>query len=404
MSETTSPEKSDATKSEWLNERRIKILATIVVPVVVAVIGLYKISGGGGGEKHTPNNFTLITDVSVIENQYLQITGHPLKDDNLKQLIQSAVNLAKAGQNEESRKLFEQVASAVPVPAVYTNLGSLNAEKGDFPAAHQAYVQALAKDADYKPALQSLQTLARIDRPTVTPVDAQEAEPNNDFNHVNLFKVGSKIAGAISDGTDNDFFQFSTTSGPRDYYQVALNNGSLTLDPSIRVYDANRQKVKECLSWESVAHVDCAFSALPESTYLVQIWGNVGTAGAYDFVVTPTKSYDSFEPNDDFPQAKAISLGNTIEANIMDGSDTDFYLLKTDSAGGQLSAKLDNDSTTLKPIVTVYGSNRQQVQNCTFWEPVAHVECAFAAQPQATYYVQVSGNVGTAGKYKLTVK
>lgn len=403
MSETTSPEKNDATKSEWLNERRIKILATIFVPVVVAVIGLLKFSGGGG-EKHTPNNFTLITDVSVIENQYLQITGQPLKDDNIKQLIQSAVNLAKAGQNEESRKLFEQVASAVPVPAVYTNIGSLNAEKGDFQAAHQAYVQALAKDADYKPAQQSLKTLARIDRPTVTRVDAQEAEPNNDFNHTNLIQVGSKIAGAISDGTDNDFFQFNTTSGPRDYYQVALNNGSLTLAPDIKVYDANRKMVRECDSYEPVAHVDCAFSALPDSTYIVQIWGTSGTVGAYELVVAPQKSYDAFEPNDDFPQAKVISLGNTIEANIMDGSDTDFYLLKTAGPGGQLSAKLDNDSTTLQPIVTVYDSNRQKVQNCTFWEPVAHVECAFPAQPQATYYVQVSGNVQTAGKYKLTLK
>ena len=403
MSETTSPEKSDATKSEWLNERRIKILATIVVPVVVAVIGLLKFTGSGG-EKHTPNNFTLITDVSVIENQYLQITGQPLKDDNIKQLIQSAVNLAKAGQNEESRKLFEQVASAVPVPAVYTNIGSLNAEKGDIQAAHQAYVQALAKDADYKPAQQSLQTLARFDRPTVTPVDAQEAEPNNDFNHTNLIKVGNKVAGAISDSADQDFFQFNTTTGPRDYYQVALNNGSLSLFPNIRVYDVNRQKLRECVSWESVAHVDCAFSALAESTYIVQISGNAGTAGAYDFVVAPLKSYDSFEPNDDFLQAKAISLGNTIEANIMDGSDTDFYLLKTADSGGQLSAKLDNDSTTLQPIVAVYDSNRQKVQNCTFWEAVAQVECAFASQPQATYYVQVSGNVGTAGKYKLTVK
>jgi hypothetical protein len=314
------------------------------------------------------------------------------------------VNLAKAGQNEESRKLFEQVASAVPVPAVYTNIGSLNAEKGDIQAAHQAYVQALAKDADYKPAQQSLQTLARFDRATVTRVDAQEAEPNNDFNHTNLFKVGSKIAGAISDSADQDFFQFNTTSGPRDYYQVSLNNGSLTLFPSIRVYDANRQKVGECVSWESVAHVGCAFSALAESTYTVQISGNAGTAGGYDFVVAPLKSYDSFEPNDDFPQAKAISLGNTIDANIMDFSDMDFYLLKTAGSGSGLTAIVDNDSTTLQPSVLVYDGNRQTIRNCTSWEAVAHVECAFPVQPQGTYYVQVGGNQHTAGKYKLTVK
>ncbi len=305
---------------------------TAVVALAAAAFGLFK-SFSGSGEIRTPGNFTLVTDVTVIENQYQQVTGQPLTDSATKDLIRSAVNLAKAGQYDESRKLFQQLASSVPVPAVLNNVGALDAEKGDLQGARQAYQQAVAKGGDYQPALQNLKRLATKGPPN-NGVKRQESEPNNDFNHANEISVGDKIVGSIADASDTDFYEFKTSAGPRDYYQASVENGGVTLHPHVHVYDGNRSSIAEKDStYQALAQLECPFSAQAGSTYYVQVSSEDGTSGSYTLLVKPLKLYDKFEPNDDFTQAKSISLGTTIDANIMDGNDTDFYLVKAGGAG-----------------------------------------------------------------------
>jgi len=385
------------------SDRRIKILATIVVPLVVAVIGLFKFSGGSG-EKQTTNNLILVTDVTVIENQYQQITGQPFKDDNLKQLIQSAVNLAKAGQSDASLKLFQEVANRAPVPAVYNNIGALSAEKGDYRSSREAIQQALAKDPNYKPAQENLKQLVRLEKPTITQVKDQEAEPNNDFNHANLMPINQKIAGEISDRDDTDFFQFKTPKGARDVYQASLENGSMTLHPGLTIYDENRHSLNSCSVNEALAHFECQFSADADSTYYVQVFGYISTTGAYFMLVKPLGLADRYEPNDDFTQAKPISIGSTIEANIMDRSDTDFYIVKAGATAAKLTATIENGSTTLNPSLNIYDANRHNLATCPSSEPLAHLECSFSTTPDSSYFVQVAGAYNTAGAYKLLVK
>lgn len=395
--------KTSRPRASWWSERRIKILATIVVPLVAAVIGLFKFSGGSG-EKQTPNNLTLITDVTVIENQYQQVTGQPLKDDNLKQLIQSAVNLAKAGQSEASLKAFQDVASRAPVPAVYTNIGALNTEKGDYRSAREAIQQALAKDPNYKPAQENLKQLVRLEKPTTTQVKDQEAEPNNDFNHPNLIPINQKIAGEISDREDTDFFQFKTPKGSRDIYQASLENRSMTLRPGLTIYDENRHSLNSCSVNEALAHFECQFSADADSTYYVQVFGYLYSTGAYVLLVKPLGLADRYEPNDDFTHAKSISIGNGIEANIMDRNDTDFYLIKAGSSAEKLTATIENGSTTLNPSLNIYDANRHNLASCSSNEPLAHLECPFSTTPDSSYYIQVAGAYNSAGTYKLIVK
>jgi hypothetical protein len=400
MSQAAIAGKSGSTGTSRWSDRRIKILATIIVPVLVAVIGLFKFAGGDS-EKQTANNFTLITDVTVIENQFQQSTGQPLKDENVKQMIQSAVNLAKAGQDEASRRLFEQVAGSVPVPAVYSNIGALAAEKGDLQGSRQAYQQALAKDPTYKPALQNLQALTRLE---------DQRAKGHDIDHPTPISIGAKIASTISDGSVADFFQFTTPQGPRDIYQVSWKNGTTTLRPGLGIFDGNRHQIKgdwDCASGEALAHYECLFSADAGATYYLKVWGVSGTTGPYGVVVSPLKRYDAYEPNDDISQAKPIPVGTAVEANIMDGQDKDFYVLKTGGSAGTLTATLENGSTTLLPGLAVFDGNRHQIKggwDCASQEALARQVCSFPADAGATYYVQVWGVSGTAGAYKLIVK
>lgn len=208
------------------------------MPVVVALIGLYK--SGSGGEKSTTGNFTYVGSVSVIENQYQQFMGQPLKDDATKAQILAAVNLANAGQYEASRRLFEQLAVTVPVPAIFTSVGALYAEKGDSQTARQFYEKAVAKDPNYKPALRNLSELKVVKPEERSLAAGREVEPNNDIPYANIVPLGASALGEISDTADTDFFRFTAAQPPRDIYRISVKNLSTTLAPAVNIFDGQK--------------------------------------------------------------------------------------------------------------------------------------------------------------------
>lgn len=369
MSQVKSAKKASK-KIDWY-----KWVAGICIPLVVAVIGLFKFSGG---EKQTAGNLTIITDVTVIENQYQQVTGQPLKDENLKQLITSAVNLAKAGQNEASRRLFEQLGTSVPVPAVYNNIGTLEADAGNLAGSRQAYQQALAKDPNYQPAQKNLEKVGHL------------LQQGHDFEHAKPMQLGAKTAGAIADSHVTDMYQLTTPQGPRDIYLISLDNNSTGLIPLLAVFDSNRHQVGSSNVYlrEALAHIECSFPAEGGATYYVRV-STLNDPGGYSLVVAAGKRYDSYEPNEDFQQAKPIPVGATIDANVMDASDKDFYVIKSGS-GGQVTARLENASTSLFPFIAIFDVNRHQVcgTNQYLREALVHVECEFPTEANGTYYVR----------------
>lgn len=379
-----------------------KWAAGVLVPVAVAALGLFKTAGGG--VTTTPNNSTIITNISIIENQYQQMAGQPLTDKDTKETIQKAVNLAKAGLYEDSRKLFEQVAVTVPVPAVYNNLGALSEAKGDYRAAKQAFRKAIERDPDYQPVRRNMAALAKLEEAmsAPVPVKGRGARLNNDIAHASQIGLGAGELGEITPDRA-DFFQFKTSRSPRDFYLVSIENGSTTLQPSLTVYDGNRSQVGNKYSYEALARLEYQFAAQPDSLYYAQLAGLRSSAGSYKLEVKPLKRYDSFEPDDDISQAKPIPIGKTIEANIMDGDDMDFYQLKSPGSPEKLIVSLENGSTTLQPSLTVYNGNRSQIGNNYSYEAVARLEYQFDSQPDSTYYVHIAGMRNSAGTYKLII-
>src|SRR5260370_1081857 len=272
-------------KKQWTRSDYFK-LGGLVVPILAAVIGGAFMLLGNRSTVTTPRGYTIVIDKAVIVNQYLQFMGHPLTDESVKQLIESAVNLAKAGQYEAARPLFEQIAAVAPVPAVLSSLGSLQAEKGDLQAAQQSYQRAIQKDGTYKPALRDLKLIQKPPPPSLETekhpkAAGREIEPNNDFSHATEISVRDRISASIADSSDTDFYQFKTPAGPRDYYQASVENGAETLHPYVVVYDGNRHKIAETNQYlnEALKQLDCAFSAQAGSTYYVQVVGLGGTSG-----------------------------------------------------------------------------------------------------------------------------
>ena len=139
-------------------------VGVVLVPVAVAIIailpGLLKSSGGTSGGTITTitgdNNKvtfdysthnTFVTNVNVIAREYELQTGRPLSDD-LRQQIEAAVAAALQNNHTESIRLFEKIAEAAPVPAVYNNLGVEYARTQNTEASRRAFELSKAKIAE----------------------------------------------------------------------------------------------------------------------------------------------------------------------------------------------------------------------------------------------------------------
>lgn len=126
-------------------------VVAVAVPIVLALIAivpqLRKPAGGsGGGTTITGGtntivygtNNTFITNVNVFAREYELQTGQPLSDDLRKQ-IEAAVAAAQQNNHAESVRLFEQVAKAAPIPAIYNNLGVEYAQTKNVDASQRAF-------------------------------------------------------------------------------------------------------------------------------------------------------------------------------------------------------------------------------------------------------------------------
>ncbi|HET9704748.1 MAG TPA: hypothetical protein VFP85_11980 [Vicinamibacterales bacterium] len=143
-------------------------VVAVAVPLAVALMGivpsLLRQSGGppaatGGpsigtisGNNNTvtfdySTHNTYVTNVNVIAREYELQTGRPLSDE-LRAQIEAAVNAAKASNHAESARIFEQVAEAVPVPAIYNNIGVAYTRTQNTAAAKRAFELSKAKMAE----------------------------------------------------------------------------------------------------------------------------------------------------------------------------------------------------------------------------------------------------------------
>jgi tetratricopeptide (TPR) repeat protein len=370
-----------------------------------------------------------VTNVSIIAQEYEKSQGQPLKDEDLRRQIEQALSAAAAGRHSESATLFEKLAAAVPLPAIYNNLGVEQAKAGNAEAARKSFVQAMEKDPDYAPAnlnrglvsvsqgklaeaLPDLQKAAAISgsKPVVEAVQQElkkethdlEIEPNDDLFKANRVPLDTEVHAAIADASDTDCFQFTTPPTYRDIVRINLENRSTTLQPGIRLFDAERSAIDQRENGTGGANLEYLLSVQPDTTYYVQVYGHYSTPGAYTLTVKPLQRHDAYEPNDDILHAKLIPIGQAIEADIMDARDTDFYQIKM-TAAGTAKVSLENRSTTLQPGIAVYDARKSAVGQREDGTGGANLEYSFPVQPNTVYYVQIYGHYQTGGAYTLTV-
>jgi hypothetical protein len=238
--------------------------------------------------------------------------------------------------------------------------------------------------------------------------DGAEQEPNNTIPQANVAEMGTIIAGEINPGDDVDFFKFQYRDAKkrRDIVAVRLDNRSTTLRPSLVLHNQDKSLARDWTAANAPgADLEFSFVVEPEKTYFVGVgsYGNA-TAGAYALSLLLQKAYDQYEPNDDAFTATPLKVGQTVEANIMDGADVDSYRL-SGVKEKSFTVQLENKSTALRPSIRILKSDRSIAQD---WNaanaPGADLTFSITSEPGQDYFVEVGayGN-NSAGPYKLTV-
>jgi hypothetical protein len=272
------------------------------------------------------------------------------------------------------------------VPSVLTDLGHALATTGKSNAAQAAYTQAKSLDPSNKQVSQGRQYLTNL------------AGNNTIFTAAEI-PLNEDIAATLPDG-GTDFFKFTAPSGPRDILAVHVQNRSSTLGLALAVKDAAKSPVGGTQGAQG-ADLPYEFAATPGAIYYVQLSPYLSGGGAYTLRVEPTHSFDAYEPNDTILTARDISVGNAIEANIMDGADKDFYRFQARAV--KTTIVVENKSSTLGIAVAVMDADKSPVGGQA-GAVAANIRYQFDSRPGATYHVEISPYLSGGGKYALTVQ
>jgi len=255
-------------------------------------------------------------------------------------------------------------------------------------------------------------TLAKaMETPPASPTlkGGAEHEPNNTIPQANVAEMGAAIAGEVNPSDDVDFFKFQYRDPKkrRDIVLVHLDNPSTTLRPTLILHHEDKSIATNWSDANSPgANKEFLFTAEPEKSYFVGVGSySKNSAGQYTLSAVPQKAYDQYEPNDDAFAATRLKLGETIEANIMDGKDVDSYRV-SDVKDKSLTVELVNLSSGLRPAIRVLHADKSIARN---WDDAnaagADLKFSLQAEPGQDYFIEVSAYGGnSAGPYKLTVR
>jgi hypothetical protein len=342
-----------------------------------------------------------ITDTSKVEQEYLAYAGKAL-DPAATHEFERATELMRVGNYGNAAVVLDAASKQIPVPAVFNDLGVLYRKLKDGTQALRAFRDALARDHDYAPVRANLKAM---NMGSLDPAGA-EVEPNDEIQQANALWMDRPMQAVISPGVgDVDSYWFTTPRPPRDRIAIDVVGRAVTLVPRLRVLDERGNLLTGIKQASSPgAPLRYEFSPPANKLYYIQVDGASGSSGPYTVVVDALRAYDVYEPNDTIAVATRITLGQTIDANIMDADDTDFYSFVSPTA-----ATLNIDISTLAPgLVLGLATFAPDFHNIDFAPdtkgPGAPLHHTLQVEANQMYYVQVFSKNGSSGPYQLVLK
>jgi len=343
-----------------------------------------------------------VSNPSALTTEYARFKGKSPQDAGMAADFASAAALAQKGDFDGALSLLDTLSKHAAVPVVFNDMGVLYAAIDDRARAINSFREALARDIDYAPVRANLDRL-RAEPSSALPVSA-EVEPNNTDQLANYIGLNKPVDGEVTPlENDEDCFRVVTPPAPRDLIQINLTDRSQTLEPRVRLYD----EVGMILPWEKTnqqpgASLSLVIAPQPNVPLYVHVSGEGTNGGAYTLLVKPLKAFDKYEPNDDIFSATKITLGQKIEANLMDADDTDFYSFAADKTGS-VAIDIQNESPTLVPAVTTFAPDMRTTGFGPDVHPGESLHHTMAVQEGQTYFIQVWSQAKTFGEYGLVL-
>jgi len=344
-----------------------------------------------------------VNDDQAPGREYAQLYNRPLPDALARQDFKYASELVARADFVGAIPVLERISRQVAVPAVFNNLGVLYLQRNDIERAIEAFREAYVRDADY-PAVRANLTRLKPLLNMVGPV-TREVEPNDNYLLANVVSLERPVEAEISAVEDTDCFRFRTPPAPRDILEIEIENLATTLVPAISLFDSD----DKFLDWTKAAEMPgrgltFRFSPPPNTILLAHMWGSFQSLGKYRLTIRPLRAFDRYEPNDDILKATPLTVGQTIEANIMDEADTDFYSFVAPE-NGSARVEILNRSATLIPALAAFSADRRAAgSGPDLHEPGADLSYTLAVKPGRVHYIQVRSRGSTAGAYSLTVR
>lgn len=346
-----------------------------------------------------------IRETAALDDEFARVHGLALKDNEVRVQFQQAADLASKGEYNGAILLLETVSKKAAIPLVFNDLGVLYAELGDRARAINSFRDALARDFAYAPVRQNLDRLRGFTSNSADPVTA-EIEPNNNNENANVIAVDKPVEAAISElDNDVDVFKVTSPAAPRDLIAIQLENHSKILAPRLSVYDEDGV----ILPWGKDVHQPGAnleqyLAPRPNTTMFLHISGDGASSGAYTLTVKSLKAFDAYEPNDDIYNPTKLTLGREIEANIMDGDDTDFYTFVAPRTGA-VTIDIGSRSATLIPAISLYSPDMRLTGfGPDVRTPGGSLHHTMPVQEGSKYYVQVWSQARSFGNYALKIQ
>ncbi len=182
-------------------------------------------------------------------------------------------------------------------------------------------------------------------------------------------------------------------------------------------YDRQVAAVAQQVVEAEAAAEEGAVSVVEEKSRSIQKGVSAATGQAESFVTQPVKfisvsttstpaqsNITESEPNNNILESNTITLDQSVKAEILDNNDHDFFKFKySDIRRDQVSVTLQNQSTTLRPSIKIYDSNKSEFTKAFDYTYGANVSSVFSIGQGAEYYVQVLP-WNTKGAYVLKVE
>ena len=156
----------------------------------------------------------------------------------------------------------------------------------DTPGGNRKYTFVAAPNSTYYVAVEGWGSTAGDYTLAIRPLKAYDRyEPNDDIFHASPADLGKPVDAGIMDGDDVDYYQFRSAARGGNV-EVSIANRSTTLEPAIRVFNADRTDISgEQYNDTPGANRRYTFAAEPNSTYYVSVhsWGR--SAGDYTLTI-----------------------------------------------------------------------------------------------------------------------